>query len=278
MNPIELNAIHLLELMVKNDRELFENTWLQEHSGLAPRDINDAVDYLEDIGAIEVFKYMGTAPFDFGDVELKSRGRYIYNEIIAEREAKKQESIIPLPARPLIPIGSPYGFTEDDWDIVALQKEDAKTLYVVMGMQFESGFYHNDTLSRNVQAILQNALQQYNKRHQDSRIELHFEGLSAGLGEHLFNEIARNIIGADIAVFETSDLNPNVMLEMGVALTWGVRVLPIKEKKAPKPPSDISGQTWIDYEDSAATIPDNKFERKLVKMIERIMASKRKID
>lgn len=42
-----------------------------------------------------------------------------------------------------------------------------------------------------------------------------------------FNEIARDVISADIAVFETSDQNSNVMIEMGVALTWGRRVLPI---------------------------------------------------
>jgi hypothetical protein len=279
MNPIELNAIRLLELMVKNDMELFENSWLQENSGLTSRDINDAVDYLESIGAIKVFKYIGTAPYDFGDVELKARGKYIYHEIIAERESKEtkaQEGSVTLPVRPLNPIGSPYGFTEDDWDIVALHKEDAKTLYVVIGMQFESSFYDSDTLKGNVQATFQNAVKQYNEHYQDSRIELHFEWLSAGLGEHLFNEIARNIIGADIAVFEISDLNPNVMLEMGVALTWGVRVLPFKRKGTPKPPSDISGQTWIEYEDSAARVIDNKFDRKLVKMIERILAGKRK--
>src|SRR2546425_1188080 len=77
-----------------------------------------------------------------------------------------------------------------------------------------------------------------------------FEPLAAGYGEHLFNEIARDVISADIAVFDTSDLNPNVMIEMGVALTWGVRVLLIKEKNCPKPPSDISGQTWADYEEN----------------------------
>lgn len=145
-----------------------------------------------------------------------------------------------------------------------------------MGMQFESSFYDTETMSRNIQTIFQNAIQEYNEKHSDSRITLHFEKLAAGLGEHLFNEIARNIIGADMAIFETSDLNPNVMLEMGVALTWGVRVLPIKKRDAPKPPSDISGQTWIDYEDSFARVIDSEFERKLLKMIERIRAVKRK--
>jgi hypothetical protein len=265
--------------MVQNDKELFENAWLQEHTDLTPRDINDAVDYLESIGAIEVGKYLGTAPFDFGDVELKSRGRYIYNEIAAEREsskAKNQDRSIALPTRPLNPIGSPYGFNENDWVTVSLQKEETQTLYVVMGMQFESRFYDNDILSRNVQDIFQKAIEQCNEHHPNGKIQLHFERLSAGLGEHLFNEIARNIIGADIAVFETSDLNPNVMLEMGVALTWGVSVLLIKEKEAPKPPSDISGQTWIDYEESGKRIMDSKLDRKLVKMIERIIAAKRK--
>ena len=51
-------------------------------------------------------------------------------------------------------------------------------------------------------------------------------------------------LASDIAVVETSDLNSNVMIEMGVALTWGTRVPPIRRHDAPPPPSDISGQVW----------------------------------
>jgi hypothetical protein len=51
----------------------------------------------------------------------------------------------------------------------------------------------------------------------------------------------------DIAVFDVSDLNPNVMIEIGVALTWGIRMLLIRENGSPTPPSDISGQTWAKY-------------------------------
>ena len=116
----------------------------------------------------------------------------------------------------------------------------------------------------------------YNEKLVERRIELRFERLSGGYGEHLFNEIARNIIGADVAVFETSDLNPNVMIEMGVALTWGIRVLPIRRKDAPNPPSDISGQTWVEYEDNAAKIIDGTFNKKLAKMIERAIGVKKR--
>jgi hypothetical protein len=56
-------------------------------------------------------------------------------------------------------------------------------------------------------------------RSTSEEVRLALRSLRAGYGEHLFNEIARDVIRADIAVFETSDRNPNVMIEMGVALT-----------------------------------------------------------
>ncbi|GAG28732.1 unnamed protein product, partial [marine sediment metagenome] len=110
---------------------------------------------------------------------------------------------------------------------------------------------------------------EYNRRPAAVAVQLDFNLLAAGYGEHLFNAIAREIIAADIAVFETSDLNPNVMIEVGVALTWGVRVLPIKRVGRPTPPSDISGQTWADYEDDAGKFSDPDHEAKLLRMVER---------
>ena len=85
--------------------------------------------------------------------------------------------------------------------------------------------------------MFERAVEEYNTLPGAPPTTLNFCPLAAGYGEHLFNEIARDVISADIAVFDTSDLNPNVMLEMGVALTWGVRVLPIKAEGCPKPPS-----------------------------------------
>jgi hypothetical protein len=51
----------------------------------------------------------------------------------------------------------------------------------------------------------------YNLRHQESSIVLNFSPLGAGYGEHFFNQIAREIISANIAVFDASDRNPNVV-------------------------------------------------------------------
>lgn len=273
MNPIEVNAYSLLRLIVEADKEQYDNTTLQQMSNLSPRDLSDAVQYLGDIGAVEVSKTLGTAPFAFHSIFVKSRGRYLYHEVESQKE-EGDVTMTALPARPLNPIGSPYGFTEQDWETVTLQKEEDETLYVVMGMQFESTFYDSDLLAKNIESVFQKAVDEINNSRPDGKVTLSFERLAAGLGEHLFNQIARSIIGADIAVFETSDLNPNVMLEMGVALTWGVRVLPIKLLGRPAPPSDISGQTWVEYEDSASAVKDGKFDQKLRIMIERVISGK----
>jgi len=64
------------------------------------------------------------------------------------------------------------------------------------------------------------------------------------------------------------------MLEMGIALTWGVRVLPIKLEGKPKPPSYVSGQTWADYRDSAREFVDTDHLDKVVRMIGRALQKK----
>lgn len=274
MNPIVKNAMLLLKLMVEDVGEQFNRNWFAEKSSLNPQDINDAIDYLGGIGAIKIYKALGTAPYKFSFVLLESRGRYIYHEARSKPKQEKETKDAELPPKLINPVGSPYGFTSNDWEEVVFKKKNKQVLYVVIGMQLKSDIYDADLFPKNLKSHVENALLKYNQTIRDHKIELDFKSLKAGLGEHLFNQIARDIIGADIAFFETSHLNPNVMLEMGVALTWGIRVVPIKQHTKPKPPSDVSGQTWVDYKDSCQTIMDIDFEKKLIIMIERVMGLK----
>jgi hypothetical protein len=103
---------------------------------------------------------------------------------------------------------------------------------------------------------------------------LEFKSLAAGYGEHLFNKIARDIIGSDIAVFDVSDQNPNVMIELGVALTWGVMVFPIREFMAETPPSDISGQTWLPYRDDASVFLRPDHAEEMIRVVDRAVRGK----
>jgi len=249
------------------------NKKLQEATGLSPMEINDAVTILDESGFVELLRYLGTAPFIFGQVTITPRGRYQW-ERIKSLQAGKAEAIPSIPIRPPIPVGSPYGFTDEDWEIVAEAKTKSNEIRVVLGHPFESEHFDTDQLKRNVEEMFRKALGDYLKRQGSIPVTINFKTLAAGYGEHLFNEIARDIISADIAVFDTSDLKPNVMIEMGVALTWGIRVLPIKNEKCPKNPSDISGQTYADYRDSAREFVDQKHHEKLIAMIDRAARKK----
>ena len=273
---IQENAASILSTLANESPEVeISGPKLQELTELTPAEINDAVTILEESGYVELFRYMGTTPFDFGEIVLRPRGRYEY-ERMTEKKAVSQTTEAEI-FRPPVPVGSPYGFNDEDWEIVAEVKGRPGQLHVVFGFQFESTHYDTENLKQNVEEMFQNAVEAYNKLPDAATVELIFQPLAAGYGEHLFNEIVRDIISADIAVFDTSDLNPNVMLEMGVALTWGVRVLPIKEENCPEPPSDISGQTWVKYRGSGSEFVDSGHKNKLYRMVERAARKKGRI-
>jgi hypothetical protein len=248
---------------------------IQELTGLTPQEINDAVSILIDTAYVEWLQELGTNPFDFSYAWITPRGKLEYER--AKKQDEQSSSITKsIIHGPITPVGSPYGFKDEDWETVLDKKSKPNILYVVFGYQFESEMYDTAGLKENVKNSFKSAVEEYNSLRNAISVTLNFSPLAAGYGEHLFNEICRNIISADIAVFDTSDLNPNVMLEMGVALTWGIRVLPIKMKDCSKPPSDISGHTWADYENSGQAFVNPDHSEKMLHMVELAARKKQK--
>ena len=253
---------------------------LQKITGLAVNDINDAFWLLKNSGYVDSVQYLETRDYNFTKVWITALGRYEAERVsgvLADPlnvSAVSPSSPVTTISVPPVPVGSPYGFTDEDWEFIAQQKSNDTQLTVVMGYQFASQHYDPVLLQNNIRIMFEQAISRYNASPGALAAKLLFRPLAAGYGEHLFNEIARDIIASDIAVFDTSDVNPNVMLELGVALTWGVRVLPIRLHSQPPPPSDISGQTWAQYKDSAAEFLDPEHPGKLVRMVERAVRKK----
>jgi hypothetical protein len=252
---------------------------LAERLAIPPSRLNDAAAFLEREAFAEVTRTLGTAPFDFRWIAATPFGRFEYQKIqLASRDAERDVTghgpAAALRVSP-VPVGSPFGFTDLDWEFVSAERARLDKLKVVVGYQFKSEWFDWERLRANLVRHFAYAVAQYSVAPGNSDITLNFAPLSAGYGEHLFNEIARHVISADIAVFETSDFNPNVMIEMGVALTWGIRVMPIRAMGRPIPPSDMSGQTWVDYENSGDSFPDPDHGAKLLGMVERAMRRKR---
>lgn len=288
-NPIEENAVKVLIALYENDPDQslsFEGKDLEQFVNLSPNELNDAIDYLEDRGLIDRNNFLGTAPYKFGFATLNSKGRYLYHEIVSEKDsgaeddAKKSSTLtefaIDVISKQPLAAGSPFGFTDLDWEFVQQESNKENIIKVVFGYQFKSDYYDSKILTQNVESEFQKAVQRYNEKGGKISIKLNFISLAAGYGEHLFNQIARDIISSDIAVFETSDQNPNVMIEMGVALTWGKRVMPIKQKDRLPPPSDISGQTYLNYSDNGAIFESENHDLKMLSMIERSVQKKQK--
>lgn len=280
---IEENAKLILGFLAAQERNDIGVSYvagekIAEGTGLSPDDINDAITILVDSGLADWVRVMGTAPYIFGDVGITPRGRYEYEGMKSDKAAEQPnegEILHSVQAfhRPS-PVGSPYGFQDEDWEYVTQQKSQTRELNVVFGYQFKSDNYATGTLKQNVNSMMEKALSDYNTSAGSPGANLAFKPLEAGYGEHLFNQIARDIIGSDIAIFDTSDLNANVMIEMGVALTWGTRVLPIRASGCSRPPADISGQTWAEYESSGGKFVDPDHHNKLVQMVRRALQKK----
>jgi hypothetical protein len=130
MNPIEQNALYILKILVENDIKRTSGKIIKEETDFDSESINDAIDYLEDLNAIDVLRAMGTTPYNFYNIKVTSRGRYLYHEIFSDQSgsiigkmpANEEKLTKSLPERPLNPVGSPYGFTDEDWESVALKK------------------------------------------------------------------------------------------------------------------------------------------------------------
>jgi hypothetical protein len=256
---------------------------IAEELGLPPPRVNDAVSFLEIYGYAETIKAFGTSPFAFLQVRSTPLGRLEYQRsalapkleaVRADEPLATVQAVLAPLARSPTPVGSPYGFTEEDWEYVESERDRPDLLKVVVGLQFNSRHFERPRLMKMLRRDFQAAINEYNREPGNHPVRLSVRGLRAGYGEHLFNEIARDVISADIAVFETSDKNSNVMIEMGVALTWGKRVLPIKKKGRPKPPSDISGQTWADYDAQTYSFIDENHHENLLAMVRRVLRRK----
>lgn len=269
MNTIEQVGERIIKLLAEFEqgpedtmRGRYNLDGAEVHKGLAekisPDEINDAVEYLDDIGVIDRLDMLGTSPYSFGSISINSRGRRLYQQ----QQAQKDNGLSPnnqaetMPSRPLNRPPSPFGFTENDWAEVEALTAEGK-VRVVIGYQWQSKHYDSSMLIANIQEQFRWALEQYNAKPKSGKKELVIKSLAAEYGEHLFTNMIREILAADIAIFDTSDLNPNVMLELGAALALGVTVLPIRAAQGSKPPSDATGLTWAAYHDSGSRFDEH---------------------
>jgi hypothetical protein len=167
----------------------------------------------------------------------------------------------------------PYGSTDFNSIYVFPNRKEENEISVVIGLQYISDYYNTNELIGNFKGYFEKSIEIYNKKNFKNKIDLYFEKLSGEYGKPLQKSIKEKITSSDIAIFEISDQNPNVMMEYGIAIGKNVCTLLIREKNSPKPTSNIR-ETWVDYVKSGEIIFDEDFNEKLEKMIIRVIDRK----
>ena len=152
---VEENAAIVLEALYAESPKTssqfeIDGKRIQELTGLTPQEINDAVSILIDATYVEWLQELGTHPFDFSCVWITPRGKLEYERSKKEYEQSSSPTKTMI-HEPLTPVGSPYGFKDEDWETVAEKKSRANTLSVVFGYQFKSGLYDTARLRENVE-------------------------------------------------------------------------------------------------------------------------------
>ena len=123
---IEENAAIILSILASRSHDAtgrieISGDELQESTELSPAEINDAVTILQESGYVEWLRFLGTTPFVFGRVILTPRGRFEYQRMSQKKTIPKAADAQIL--RPPIPVGSPYGFNDDDWKVLVDRNE-----------------------------------------------------------------------------------------------------------------------------------------------------------
>jgi len=139
---IKNNIYTILDVLAKESREKgisasLTGDQLLNTTPLISSEINDAVTLLVQAGLAEWIRIPGTAPYTFSAVKITPRGKYEYERtesIISQSPASRTMTILPP-----TPIGSPYGFEDEDWEAVSESKANLNRLRVVLGFQFSSG-------------------------------------------------------------------------------------------------------------------------------------------
>lgn len=250
------------ELRVQNVRDLYVAIGSDN-----PKMFNEAIDRLQYCGMVYAERGEAVEPLEFSYVGLTGLGEFYAQRGGSPRLTPSREF-----RRDFFPVGSPFGMTADHWREIESVRRDPQELYACLGYQWKSSYYNSTNLELNVKGTLLQAVQAA-KCADDVGVE--FRPLRAGYGGHVLNDIVADIISSDIAFFDASDRNPNVMLETGVALTWGIPVVLVRHESSPLPPSDLAGLTWAAYANDASEWNDPELYETLARTVSRALLRKK---
>jgi hypothetical protein len=159
-----------------------------------------------------------------------------------------------------------------------MERRNDPSLRIVFGYQFSSDFYDTALLVSNLEAALARAARELNETREQAGevpITYHFKTLSASRSGSLFCDICMDIQSSDIAFFEVSNRNPNVMLEYGLAIGSNTILIPLRDEQSQVLPTHLQGIRWYSYRDNGMSLTEAPFVSSLRVILTSCFARKR---
>jgi hypothetical protein len=123
-----------------------------------------------------------------------------------------------------------------------------KRIKVFAGYQFKSNYFKRSKLDEALSWAAQTVSNDFST--ENYIIEVQYEPVDITPGSILINELKSLIISSDICVFEVSDLNQNVFIELGIALGNNKPTIMLRNTSVGEDnrlPSDLSGIVYHKY-------------------------------
>lgn len=131
-----------------------------------------------------------------------------------------------------------------------------RVLKVFVGYQIKSRFHSSSCIKR----VLAKKLSSIIKKQRDVFLEFQF-GDRFNAGEFLFSQVQSAITDCEIAIFDISENNPNVMIEVGMALGAKKFTIILKNEASGKEfpvPSDIKAFIYVPYKKMEGVVQATK--------------------
>ena len=113
---------------------------------------------------------------------------------------------------------------------------------IFLGYQLHSEFHEKEEINIFLKKITNILKRQYN-------LDIQITIGEFVPGKILYSEVLNSIKGCEIALFDISENNPNVLIEVGIALGFNKKVILLKNKISKlKTPADINAYIYFPYD------------------------------
>jgi hypothetical protein len=172
---------------------------------------------------------------------------------------------------------SPFlAFKRDELEKLEQRQRSKKKLYVRFGYQWldDSGGtkkHLSIALRNKLRLIFEDA----SKTENTNGYTLNYASLRGEAGKPLLHRIVFDILSADLLFFDVTEINANVMFELGIAYAANARLFLLRKNGAKKQlPSDLAGLTYSDYELGRDLVVDSFFEQDVKSVMQKTIKTK----